>query len=79
MFLIHLVLLLFEFTAPVISSVVPNRGLPSGGELVTISGEHLGTGSDLNSVIFCRTAGTIVTQTPTKVTACGYICVRVRC
>ena len=56
-----------NFTAPLIDAVTPNRGLPFGGELVTISGINMGTGLDVTSVLFCDTNATVVYQSFSQV------------
>ncbi|MBN2381429.1 SUMF1/EgtB/PvdO family nonheme iron enzyme [bacterium] len=51
-----------------ITSVVPNEGEQSGGTEVVISGEYLGSGSDIYSVTLCSVSATIIDQTASSVT-----------
>jgi hypothetical protein len=51
-----------------ISSVVPNSGLPAGGETVVINGGHFGTNIATTRVTFCGVSATIVSQNDGAIT-----------
>ena len=54
--------------APIITSVSPNFGSPSGGDIVTILGMNLGNGSDVSSVVIVGVNATIIYQSSTNIT-----------
>eukprot|EP00698_Gefionella_okellyi_P003991 TRINITY_DN1369_c0_g1_i1.p1 TRINITY_DN1369_c0_g1~~TRINITY_DN1369_c0_g1_i1.p1 ORF type:complete len:4179 (+),score=776.41 TRINITY_DN1369_c0_g1_i1:1337-12538(+) len=58
----------FTFHVPVITSIVPNNGPRSSGGYVTITGSHLGDGTDVLAASIKGVTATIVSQSANCVT-----------